>query len=242
MGTHHRPDHRSDTMRWLPLEANPDIFQEWTGSLGLRPDQAQFTDIYGLDPDLLAFVPRPVYAVLMLFPVTAPYEKARKERDALVKDEAAPKDILFFKQTIGNACGTMGILHAMGNIPVNLDESSALAQIFKDCKDKTPEERAAYLETSSHVEAAHSSAAQTGQSRVPDLQEDVDLHFSCFVAADVKGQQSLVELDGRRPGPIVHGPIAGDLLESAAEVVRSYIKLSESIQFNLIALTKPSED
>lgn len=143
----------------------------------------------------------------------------------------------------------MGILHAVANSPVDLgellhalnimqvttskygnhaDPSSPLAKIFEDCKAKTPEERAAYLETSSHVESAHSSAAQTGQShvrvmtagrrtiasayagvlknepsQVPSSDEEVDLHFSCFVAADVKGQTSLVELDGRRPGPIV---------------------------------------
>jgi len=58
----------------------------------------------------------------MLFPITPAYEKARKERDELVKSEEAPKDIMFFKQTIGNACGTMGILHAVANSPMHLGE------------------------------------------------------------------------------------------------------------------------
>lgn len=42
----------------------------------------------------------------MLFPITEAYEKARKEKDELIKDDQASGDIMFFKQTIGNACGT----------------------------------------------------------------------------------------------------------------------------------------
>lgn len=42
----------------------------------------------------------------MLFPITEAYEKARKERDALVKSDGSEDGIMFFKQTIGNACGT----------------------------------------------------------------------------------------------------------------------------------------
>lgn len=51
-------------------------------------------------PSLRSFVPRPVYAVLQLFPVTEPYEKERKQRDEQAKTEEVPKDLLFFKQTV----------------------------------------------------------------------------------------------------------------------------------------------
>ena len=52
-----------------------------------------------------AFVPRPVYAVLMLFPITKAYEEARKEKDELVRSDGSAEGLTFFKQTIGNACG-----------------------------------------------------------------------------------------------------------------------------------------
>lgn len=47
-----------------------------------------------------SFVPRPVYAVLQLFPVTDSYEKDRKARDEQAKNEDIPQDMLFFKQTV----------------------------------------------------------------------------------------------------------------------------------------------
>ena len=86
--------------------------------------------------------------------------------------------------------------------------------------DKTPSERAHILESTPLFASAHADAASSGQSAVPD-NLDVDLHFTCFVQAPSAtarkdqtqtGERRLIELDGRRDGPIDRG-VSTDLLK-----------------------------
>lgn len=104
----------------------------------------------------------------------------------------------------------------------------------------SPSDRAELLAKTTLFATAHSEAATSTQSSsaVP-AHLDTDLHFTCFVQAlDPKseGGLRLVELDGRRVGPLDCGP-SKKLLEDVAKVVKArYLKLSTSMQFGLVAL------
>ncbi|KAG2155273.1 uncharacterized protein EDB93DRAFT_1080355 [Suillus bovinus] len=233
--------------RWIPLESNPDVFNGWAIDAGLVASQAQFEDIYGLDTELLGMVSAGVKAVTLLFPCTGTIAAKRKEEDEKIAAQGQyPIDptIFWMKQTITNACGTMGLLHALINSDVTFAPESPLARFIEECKDKTPLERIKFLEETSLFEQIHTSAAVSGQTTVP---EDLDtyLHFTCFVKApDVTAGDSenkvrgwhVVELDGGRNGPIDRGECT-DLLQDVARFVKEhYIKDSKSVNFSMMAL------
>jgi ubiquitin carboxyl-terminal hydrolase L3 len=174
---------------WAPIEANPAIFNTMMSKLGIQAD-LEFTDVWSFDQDSLSFIPQPVKALLMLFPITQKYEQLRLDQESI--EQQVDPSVFFVNQTIPNACGTIALVHAISN---TLNSSNIKDGILKRLIDssitKTPMERAALLETAEFAQLHHESSSQ-GQSQVPDDIADVNLHFVCFVS--VNG--TLYELDG----------------------------------------------
>lgn len=226
-------DESPSAKRWLPLEANPDVMNQFLWGLGLPEDEAECYDVYGLDEELLEMVPRPVLAVLFLYPITPQSEEERILQDSVKKEHN--DRVYFMKQTVGNACGTIGLLHAVGNLTSEIKflEGSFLDRFYKSTAAMDPLERAAFLEKDREMEVAHSVAATAGETEASD---NVDTHFICFACVD--GQ--LYELDGRKSAPISHGPSSpSSLLQDAAKAIQGMIqKNPDSMNFNVIAISK----
>lgn len=217
----------ADSKRVIPLESNPSIFNSLAKKLGLSP-VLEFQDVYSLtDPDLLAFLPQPVYAIIMLFPLTKNYEEYRTNADASQPKYNNEKigDIKWFKQTIGNGCGLYALLHILANLPGDfiIDNlvlnKCLLSQVNKSLTIKDTANLVELLEQNIQLDTNYGSQ---GQTEAPDANERVDLHFITFV----KGKDNhLYELDGRRAGPI-------DLGESTSDDhILNDAKLTEKIQF-----------
>ena len=230
---------------WIPLESNPEVMNEFLTKIGV-PGKLQICDIYGFEPELLGMVPQPVKAVLLLFPVSPQSEDFRTAQVRKIEEsgQELPPGVWFTTQTIGNACGTIGLLHAVGN---NLDTLGALSEgswshkFFTNSIDADADARAAMLQSDESIAEVHADAAEGGQSAVPDRPEDCMLHFVCFIE---KGG-FLLELDGRKPFPINHGPCAADgLLEAAIQVIKSDFMATDpgSNLFSTVAYSAPAAD
>ncbi|XP_051566339.1 ubiquitin carboxyl-terminal hydrolase isozyme L3-like isoform X1 [Myxocyprinus asiaticus] len=225
--------------RWLPLEANPEVMNQFLKQLGLVPTW-QFGDVYGLESEVLSLVPRPVCAVLLLFPITEKYETFRQEEEAKIKAQGqeVSSEVYFMKQTIGNACGTIGLIHAVANNQRHLEfePNSPLKAFLLQSTKMSPEEKATFLEKDESIRVTHESSAQEGQTEAPSLDEKVDLHFIAFV--NIEGH--LYELDGRKPFPIVHRKTTEDtFLEDCAEVCKKFMARDpQELRFTVVALSK----
>ncbi|XXG98382.1 hypothetical protein Hte_004705 [Hypoxylon texense] len=212
------PDPAPGSLAFVPLEANPELMTSLLRKLGLSP-ALQVHDVYSItEPELLAFVPRPALALLLVFPVSATYESARLAEDAGAPEYAGKGEdepVLWFRQTIRNACGLMGLLHAVANGPARgfIEQDTPLSRLIRAAVPLPPAERSALLEKTPELAAAHAEAASRGDTAAPDARDDVDLHYVCFVKAndaDGSGNSTLWELDGRRKGPIARGRLAAD--------------------------------
>lgn len=104
---------------FIPLESNPDVFNELINLLGVSPS-LRFEDVLSLDGPYV--FPRPVLALILVMPTTDGYERRNAVEDATYEESNSGQgeDIVWYKQTINNACGLYAILHALSN-GVDLD-------------------------------------------------------------------------------------------------------------------------
>lgn len=212
-----------DSKRVIPLESNPEVFNALAHKIGLSP-VLLFTDVYSLtDPDLVAFLPQPVMALVMLFPITKGYENYRIEEDEKAANDS--NSVTWFKQTIGNGCGLYALLHVLANLPSDFIISNLtlnrllLLQIDSSTPQKDLVALVELLEQSIQLDSNYGSQ---GQTAAPSAELSVEFHFIAYV----KGADNhLYELDGRRTGPV-------DLGESVeGPHILDDPKLGEKIQF-----------
>ena len=100
---------------FIPLESNPDVFTQLIYGLGVSPDLT-FKDVLTIDKTELH--PHPALALILLFPTSDASEKDKAKEEALreeYKGSGEEEDVMWFRQTINNACGLYGILHAVSN-------------------------------------------------------------------------------------------------------------------------------
>ncbi|XP_054718245.1 ubiquitin carboxyl-terminal hydrolase isozyme L3-like [Uloborus diversus] len=221
-------------IRWLPLEANPEVMNKFLIQLGV-PKKYGISDIFSFDAEMLQFVPKPSYALILLFPAKSEFYKVSANKQFLDEKQVKESSVFFMKQTIGNACGTVALIHSVANNLHNicLEPDSPLEKFLKETMELGPHEKAEYLEKNIDIGAAHEASAQEGQTEPPPANEEVSLHFIAFVNSNGK----LLELDGRKDGPICHRSTSVEtFFEDACEVCKEYMsKDPENLAFTALS-------
>ncbi|KAK3069392.1 hypothetical protein LTR53_012306 [Teratosphaeriaceae sp. CCFEE 6253] len=246
-GVHIAPDGKKT---FIPLENNPAVFSQLVHALGVSP-QLGFYDVYSLDdPALLSLIPRPAHALIFISPADV-YHRVRAS-DAGSKHityaaSGPPEPVLWFKQTIGHACGLIALLHSVsnGSAAQHIAPGSLLDRLLAEATPLKPLPRAAVLYNSDELERAHMSVATQGDSVAPMAVEPNGYHFISFVPGT---DGHLYELEGSWDGPIDRGVMAEgeDVLgaKALAAGVRRFVEAAEgSMEFSIVALaTKPESE
>lgn len=244
---------------FIPLENNPEVFTSLVHDLGVS-EELGFYDVYSVDdPDLLALVPRPALALIFITP-PGMYNAVRAEdgvayhavrvgddivehaSDLTYKKSGEHEPVMWFQQTIGNACGLIALLHSVANGEARgfVESGTLLDNLIKKATPLKPAQRAAALYESEALEQAHMRAARLGNTAAPSAEKHAGHHFLAFV----KGKDNhLWELEGCVDGPIDRGELGPgeDVLSDSAleKGVKRFLKHSNgNLEFSLVALAK----
>ncbi|XP_068177992.1 ubiquitin carboxyl-terminal hydrolase isozyme L1 [Antennarius striatus] len=217
-------------MEWTPMEINPEMLNKLMKSLGVD-ECCRFVDVVGLEGDQLSAVPKPCFALMLLFPLTQQHESFRQQQADKV---AADADVYFLKQTAVNSCGTIALLHAVGNSKSKMTfaTDSVLKKFLDETENMSPDGRAKHLENYKAILEAHNEVAAQGQCRPEE--DKVNFHFIAF--ANVNGE--LYEFDGKMKGPVKHGATNdGSFIMDAARMCRGFMEREQGeLRFSAVAL------
>jgi ubiquitin carboxyl-terminal hydrolase L3 len=243
---------------WLALESNPEVFTSFAKRNGL-PAGWCFRDVLGLDPELLAMTPKPVAAVILLFPCTRAIYAERAKEKARTQAEAkaaggiseAARAAFHLEQvaSFGNACGTIAAIHALTNVNATLVGAGAVASFKTQHMGASPRARGQALLRTAELKSESDGAAahEAAQTSVPARDgPDLDHHYCAWVPIRTAGGEThVVELDGTKWAPVDHGvvPPGAQFLDAVARVVRERFIAVEpgSIEFSLMALCPDTE-
>ena len=218
--------------------------------LGVSEELA-FYDVYSLyDAEMMALVPRPVFALLVTIPMNAAWRQDRDAEDAALEwysGSGPGEPVLWFQQTVIHGCGLIGLLHCVANgIPAEMMvPGSELANFVEKATPLGMDDRAKLLNDADAVHEASEAASALGDSRVLGVEEDSIHHF----VALVKGRDgNLWELEGARKGPLNRGPLGEDddaFSERALELgIKRLIEIQRKaggdLPFSCIALAPSS--
>jgi len=264
--------------KWFPLESNPALLNTYISNLGFNTSLYKWYDVFSTEEWALSMIPQHAVAVLMLYPLSDAQLKFQAAEEKQLKDGDDDKDgkketssgaeggdgdatgsgttssstttpvVWHMKQRIGNACGTIGVLHALGNISPELTEAaippqSWLGNFYSSCdKQLDSVGKAELLEGDTEIEKLHDKATESEANQTD--RGNLDDHLITHFVALVKVDGGLYEMDGRKSRAIRHGDTTEEtFLADACKVVEKFMKRDpEELRFTIMALAPTQEE
>ncbi|KAI8429138.1 hypothetical protein MSG28_007685 [Choristoneura fumiferana] len=159
----------------LPMESNPDTMNKYLQKLGV-PDKWRMVDVIGLEGEALSWVPRPVLAIVLLFPLSDAYERHRAEQEIELQSKTpeVPKDVFHLKQVLSNVCGTIALVHSVANNTHQIELSDGLLKRYlNDAQGLDAAAKGVLLENTAAILDAYKDIIRSASHDVVDAEEPI---------------------------------------------------------------------
>eukprot|EP01091_Cochliopodium_minus_P014813 TRINITY_DN509_c0_g1_i1.p1 TRINITY_DN509_c0_g1~~TRINITY_DN509_c0_g1_i1.p1 ORF type:complete len:249 (-),score=96.85 TRINITY_DN509_c0_g1_i1:46-771(-) len=222
---------------WVALESNPDMMNDFAWKLGLSKDYS-FRDCWAIDPESVTYIARPVYAFILLFPFDSKgLSNAKSEQQKRIEKEGqtVSKNAYFMFQHVANACGSIAIVHTIINNygKLKVEKGSLIEKFRQESLELDPSQRGHLLgQQQAFEEISNQSAKETGQTKAPEIDDNVNNHFIVFVEID----GDLYELDGEKKFPINHGKVTDFVEDSSKAIQTQFFDVDPEANFSIIIL------
>ncbi|KAJ6497815.1 ubiquitin carboxyl-terminal hydrolase [Mycena sanguinolenta] len=223
-----------DSHGWNLTESDPGVFTELLKTLGVP---LQVDDLYSLDADSLATL-QPIRALIFLFK----WIPTSGDASSSTAGGQYDRDFhgFFAHQVVQNACATLAVLNALGNIPA-LTTGPQLAELNAFTKEMDPQTRGIVITSADWLREAHNSLTPPSAISLDGLglQKTSEDAYHFIVYMPIMG--SLYELDGLKQFPVRHGAYGetGEgWLQTARETIEARIATypAAALEFSLLAL------
>lgn len=212
---------------WTTIESDPGVFTELIKELGVEDILVE--EIYDLSEESFERL-KPIYGLIFLF---------NWENTTAEVDMSMINNMFFARQEVKNACATQAILGILLNRnEIKLGET--LENFKQYTKDMTPELKGLAIGENAQIRNVHNSFRTQepfeSDERIATSKDDV-FHFISYLPVN----NSLVEIDGLREGPVNHGECTEEnWLSKVKPVIEERIARYQNseIRFNLMAVIK----
>ncbi|KAF7981987.1 hypothetical protein HWV62_30815 [Athelia sp. TMB] len=230
-----------DSSGWQLTESDPGVFTELLKTLGVP---LIVDDLYSLDPDSLAAL-QPLHALIFLFKYVSPSASATTAPNPSAGTPDPGFGGFFAHQTVNNACATLAVLNALGNLPLPPTATPEFAQMMSFAGPLDPASRGYIVTSADWLRAAHNALSPPAAISLDGLgldkgEKEDAYHFVVYVPVG----DALYELDGLKEYAVRHGgwiaPEDGGegWLGKAREVIEARIGTypEGALEFSLLAL------
>lgn len=182
--------------RWIPLESNCEVFTSYFQGIGLS-NTLYFEELLSFEyQDIQSNINKQTESIIAIFHKIKPNEMIYDN-----KDFGSEKDVKFYmvqNNLLGNACGLIAGLQAIGNLDQMEIKTNSLLNEFLNQKI-SPEEYAITLSNNKEWKDYHMKEAVKGNSIIPENPKDVVHHYVAFIYNP--SDSFIYELDGRLGKP-----------------------------------------
>jgi hypothetical protein len=209
-------------MRWGQLEGDGEVLTLYGRELGIK---GQFVDVPSLEVEVVRAIVEDIERCSAIV-IVAPTQLL----DTVPLVEYY-NSAIHIKQNVANSCGAIALLHTL----VNTSQSPIASKLVELSNSA---ERGNWIENNEELAQLHERFTTMGQTELPDLEDETNLHFIVMV----KLEDGTIWFDGRKSQPMKVASDSDDFVTTALTALSGLVSENSAVNEMAVFALLPDQD